>query len=327
MTNILIFGSTGLVGKVLIDLIESRNLPVNNITLVASDKSKGKIIKINEKNYNVINSTKSLELTNLDIIFFCASSTLAKQYCPKYLENNQNCFIIDNSSHYRLDPNVDIVIPPINKLLLKTGKRIISNSNCTTSGLIMAIYKLHKFGFKNIIISSFQSVSGSGYNGLNQLLRERLGENEINPIYPHNIHNNVIPLIGKLNENGVTSEEEKLINETKKILKDNSINITATCVRIPIEFCHSLSVTITFKNSVSLNEIKSCLNDQKELILTSDIITPLDIKNKNDVFVCRLRKDTNQKNTYNMFIIFNNLFRGASLNSIQIAEELIKLYF
>ena len=191
----------------------------------------------------------------------------------------------------------------------------------------MAIYKLHKFGFKNIIISSFQSVSGSGYNGLNQLLRERLGENEINPIYPHCIHNKVIPLIGKLNENGVTSEEEKLINETKKILKDNSINITATCVRIPIEFCHSLSVTITFKNSVSLNEIKSCLNDQKELILTSDIITPLDIKNKNDVFVCRLRKDTNQKNTYNMFIIFNNLFRGASLNSIQIAEELIKLYF
>ena len=327
MTNILIFGSTGLVGKVLIDLIEIINLTVNNITLVSSDKSKVKIIKINEKNYNVINSTKSLELTNLDIIFFCASSTLAKQYCPKYLENNQNCFIIDNSSHYRLDPNVDIVIPPINKLLLKTGKRIISNSNCTTSGLIMAIYKLHKFGFKNIIISSFQSVSGSGYNGLNQLLRERLGENEINPIYPHNIHNNVIPLIGKLNENGVTSEEEKLINETKKILKDNSINITATCVRIPIEFCHSLSVTITFKNSVSLNEIKSCLNDQEELILTSDIITPLDIKNKNDVFVCRLRKDINQKKTYNMFIIFNNLFRGASLNSIQIAEELIKLYF
>ena len=327
MTNILIFGSTGLVGKVLIDLIESRNLPVNNITLVASEKSKGKITKINEKNYIVINPTDSLELTNLDIIFFCASSTLAKQYCPKYLENNQNCFIIDNSSHYRLDSNVDIIIPPINKLLLKTGKRIISNSNCTTSGLIMAIYKLHKFGLKNIIISSFQSVSGSGYNGLNQLLRERLEEDETNPIYPHHIHNNIIPLIGKLNKEGITSEEEKLINETKKILKDNSINITATCVRVPIEFCHSLSITITFKNSVSLNEIKSCLNDQEELILTSDIITPLDIKNKNDVFVCRLRKDINQKKTYNMFIIFNNLFRGASLNSIQIAEELIKLYF
>ena len=155
----------------------------------------------------------------MDIIFFCASSTLAKQYCPKYLENNQNCFIIDNSSHYRLDSNVDIIIPPINKLLLKTGKRIISNSNCTTSGLIMAIYKLHKFGLKNIIISSFQSVSGSGYNGLNQLLRERLDEDETNPIYPHHIHNNIIPLIGKLNKEGITSEEEKLINETKKIFK------------------------------------------------------------------------------------------------------------
>jgi len=328
MVNILIFGCTGLVGKVLIDLIKERNFNITNVTLVASPKSKGKKIKINNIEYEVISADDSLRLVDLDIIFFCSSATLAKKYCPLYLKNNVNCFIIDNSSYYRLNDSVDIVIPPVNKNLLKLGKRIISNSNCTTSGLIMAIYKLNDFNIKKMIITSFQSVSGSGYSGLNQLIREQQDNVIENPEYCKQIHNNVIPLIGTLDPQNITSEEAKLIYETRKILKNDNIKIIATCVRIPIDFCHSLSLNITFNNDISLTDIEERMNSQEGLILINDdIITPIDIKDKHEVFVCRLRKDNCLKNTYSMFITFNNLYRGASLNSIQIAENLLKEYF
>ena len=153
MAKILIFGCTGLVGKVLIDLIKTRSFNPTHVTLVASSKSKGKKIKVNDIEYEVMNANDSLKIIDLDIIFFCSSATLAKKYCPLYLKNNEKCFIIDNSSHYRLNDSVDIIIPPINKNLLKMGKRIISNSNCTTAGLIMAIYRLNDFGIKKMIIT------------------------------------------------------------------------------------------------------------------------------------------------------------------------------
>lgn len=328
MVKILIFGCTGLVGKVLIDLIKERNFNCTHITLVASAKSKGKKIKVKNVEYEVISAIDSLKIIDLDIIFFCSSATLAKKYCPLYLKNNENCFIIDNSSYYRLNDSVDIIIPPVNKELLKMGKRIISNSNCTTAGLIMAIYKLNDFGIKKMIITSFQSVSGSGYSGLNQLIREQQDNVIENPEYCKQIHNNIIPLIGSLNSENITSEEEKLIYETRKILKNNNIKVISTCVRVPIDFCHSLSVNITFNNDVLIKDIRERMESQEELILINDdIITPIDIKDKHEVFVCRLRKDNCLKNTYSMFIIFNNLFRGASLNSIQIAEGLLKEYF
>ena len=328
MVKILIFGCTGLVGKVLIDLIKERNFNCTHITLVASAKSKGKKIKVKNVEYEVISAIDSLKIIDLDIIFFCSSATLAKKYCPLYLKNNENCFIIDNSSYYRLNDSVDIIIPPVNKELLKMGKRIISNSNCTTAGLIMAIYKLNDFGIKKMIITSFQSVSGSGYSGLNQLIREQQDNVIENPKYCKQIHNNIIPLIGSLNSENITSEEEKLIYETRKILKNNNIKVISTCVRVPIDFCHSLSVNITFNNDVLIKDIREKMESQEELVLINNgIITPIDIKDKHEVFVCRLRKDNCLKNTYSMFIIFNNLFRGASLNSIQIAEGLLKEYF
>jgi len=328
MVKILIFGCTGLVGKVLIDLIKARNFSLTQVILVASLKSKGKKIKVKDIEYEVMSANDSLKIIDIDIIFFCSSATLAKKYCPLYLKNNEKCFIIDNSSYYRLNDSVDIIIPPVNRDLLKMGKRIISNSNCTTAGLIMAIYKLNDFGIKRMIITSFQSVSGSGYSGLNQLIREQQDNVIENPEYCKQIHNNVIPLIGTLNSKNITSEEEKLIYETRKILKKKNIKIIATCVRVPIDFCHSLSVNITFSNDISLTDIKKRMNSQEGLILINDdIITPIDIKDKHDVFVCRLRKDDCLKNSYSMFITFNNLFRGASLNSIQIAEELLKNYF
>jgi len=327
MVNILIFGCTGLVGKVLIDLIHSRNFPIKNVTLIASSKSKGKIIKIYDKEYKIIEASKSLTITNLDIIFFCSSSSLSQKYCPKYLENNQGCFIIDNSSYYRQNANVDIIIPPVNSNLLKFGKRIISNSNCTTSGLIMAIFKLKEFEIQKINIVSLQSVSGSGYNGLNQLLSERHDGTCQNPTYNKQIYNNVIPLIGGLNDMDISTEELKLIDETRKILNNDNIKITAMCTRIPIEFCHSLIVSIQFKKDSTINEIKNKMREQKDLVISDNIITPAEIKQKNEVFICRLRKEENLENTYSMFITFNNLFRGASLNSIQIAEKLLELYF
>ena len=326
MVHILIFGCTGLVGKVLIDLIQSRKFPIINVTLVASSKSIGKILKIYDKEYKIIDADESLTITNLDIIFFCSSSSLAKKYCPQYLQNNTGCFIIDNSSHYRLDPNVDIIIPPINKNLLHSGKQIISNSNCTTSGLIMAIFNLKEFGIRKLHIVSLQSVSGSGYNGLNQLLSERQDGTCQNPIYDSQIYNNVIPLIGKLNDMNITTEETKLIDETKKILKNYDIQITSMCTRIPIEFCHSLVVQITFEQDVTIEDIKNKMKTQNDLVISDQMITPFEIKQRNEVFICRLRKDEILENTYSMFITFNNLFRGASLNSIQIAEELIKIY-
>jgi aspartate-semialdehyde dehydrogenase len=327
MVNTLIFGCTGLVGKVLIDLIQSRKFPITHVTLVASSKSKGKILKIYNKEYKIIDAEESLTITNLDIIFFCSSSSLAKIYCPKYLENNTNCFIVDNSSHFRLDPNVDIIIPPVNQNLLHFGKRIISNSNCTTSGLIMAIFNLKEFDIKKLNIVSLQSVSGSGYNGLNQLLSERQDGICQNPVYDAQIYNNVIPLIGSLNDLNITTEEAKLVYETKKILNNDNIIISAMCTRIPTEFCHSLVVQITFQKEISIQDIKEKMNEQDDLIISDQMITPFEIKQKNEVFVYRLRKDEALENTFSMFITFNNLFRGASLNSIQIAEKLIEIYF
>ncbi len=191
----------------------------------------------------------------------------------------------------------------------------------------MAIFKLKEFEIQKINIVSLQSVSGSGYNGLNQLLSERHDGTCQNPTYNKQIYNNVIPLIGGLNDMDISTEELKLIDETRKILNNDNIKITAMCTRIPIEFCHSLIVSIQFKKDSTINEIKNKMREQKDLVISDNIITPAEIKQKNEVFICRLRKEENLENTYSMFITFNNLFRGASLNSIQIAEKLLELYF
>ena len=322
MVNILIFGCTGLVGKTLIKLIELRDFKCNRITLVASTKNKGTFLNVQGNTCIIVEPADTIKLMDLDIIFFCSSSELASKYCPIYLQNNTNCFVIDNSSYYRLHSDIDIIIPPLNKHLLNNNKRIISNSNCTTSGLVMSIYNLQIYGIKQINITSLQSVSGSGYNGINQLNNEQQKKEVLHKAYSKNIYNNVIPLIGELNSE-ITTEEMKLIQETKKILNNKNIHITALCIRIPIEYCHSLVVNITFENNVTIDELKKEMKKQKGLILMDNIITPQEILNENDVYVCRLRKDAIRNNCFSMFITFNNVLRGASLNSIEIAEELI----
>ena len=325
MSNILVFGCTGLVGKVLIDLIHSRNYKYNDIILVASSKSENKKVVIADKEYSIITAETSLKYNNIDIIFFCSSSLLAEKYIPEYLKNNLNCVVIDNSSHYRLKSDIDIIIPPINKHLLKSGKRVISNSNCTTSGLILAIYKLKKFEIQEITITSLQSCSGSGYDGVNQLIQEQNKNKVTSQCYKHQIYENVIPKIGNINITGITTEEEKLIYETKKILMDNTIKISAMCIRVPIKFCHSLSIKIKLGKQTTVKEIINELKTQSGLTLSNDkneIYTPLNVKDKYDVFISRIRKDIEFKNTFSMFICFNNLYRGASLNSIEIAEAL-----
>lgn len=322
MSNILIFGCTGLVGKVLIDLIESRNFQFNNITLVASKKSKGKILKIKGMNIIIQEVEDTLNLNNLDFIFFCSSNDLASKYCNIYLKNNKNCYIIDNSSFYRLNPQVDIIIPPINKHLLDNNKRIISNSNCTTSGLVMVIYHLRDYGIKKINITSLQSVSGSGYSGINQLNAERNNLDSHDKCYDKNIYNNVIPLIGSCNDSQ-TTEELKLVNETRKILNNYDIEITTFCVRVPIEYGHSLVVNMELEKNIEVEDIKYILSDKEGLLVHNEYVTPNEIINDDNVHVSRLKKDKDFN--YSMFITFNNLLRGASLNSIEIAESIINL--
>ena len=330
MVNVLIFGATGLVGKILIDLISKKYFPYDNLILVASNKSVNKKITIKNTDYIITSVEYSLTLDNLDIIFFCASSTLSAQYIPQYLKNNKNVYIIDNSSNYRLDKNVDIIIPPLNTYLISRNKHLYANSNCTTAGLVMAIHCLHKYNISKLNIVSLQSVSGSGYNGLKQLEQEEsisLFTKLEDKYYNINIRHNLIPQIGKFDEFGNTEEENKLHNETLKILSTDDIIINAKCIRIPIEYCHSLVVNIEFKTNITKEQIENELIKQKGVIYIPDkVFTPYEIKDKYEIFVSRLTKDRSdnlETSVFTMFITFNNLFKGASYNSMEIAEYMI----
>ena len=323
--KVAIVGATGLVGSVLLSIMEQRNFPVSKLILAASEKSIGKKIIFNGDEHSVLDLQSALNLKP-EIALFSAGSETSLAWAPKFASTGS--VVIDNSSAWRMDPNKKLIVPEINAKSLTQNDRIIANPNCSTIQLAMALYPLHtNYTIKRLVISTYQSISGTGVKAIRQL------ENELNNIegemaYDYKIYGNAIPQCDVFLENGYTKEEMKLVNETRKILNDKSISITATAVRIPVLTGHSESVNIEFDNEYDLSELKILLSTNKGITLIDDTKNnlypmPLSCVGKDEVFVGRIRRDESRENSLNMWVVSDNLRKGAALNAIQIAEYII----
>ena len=320
-----IVGATGMVGNEILKIIQEKNLVYSELILVASNKSKGKELIINNKSHFIIDLEEMLS-KKPDLALFSAGSHISKIWAPKLAEIG--CKVIDNSSYWRMISDHKLIIPEINGAQLEKNDIIVANPNCSTIQLLIAIAPLHKkYKIKRIIISTYQSVTGTGKQAVDQLNNEEQGlAGEM--AYPHPIYRNALPHIDDFEENGYTKEEMKMVNETHKIL-DKSISITATAVRIPIEGGHCESVNITFSNDFIINDIYKTLNNTKGLKVVDDIHKnsypmPISSKGKDEVFVGRIRRDHSEKNSLNLWIVADNLRKGAATNTVQIAEYIIK---
>ncbi len=316
MKDIIIIGATGLVGNTLLNILEKNEFEINNLILVGN-KNIGNIIKFQKKDYKIISLESSLQLNLINpIIIFCTQTFVVKQNYQKYLNKFPNCYVIDNSSYFR--QTYSIIIPPLNFHLLQ-NQHIISNPNCVTAGLMMMLYPINKNDkITKIRITSFQSVSGSGHLGQKQLISEQ-NMNYSNKIYKKQIYNNVIPEIGEI-MNDITEEEQKIIYESKKILNNQEIDIYATCVRIPVMSCHSISLEFKTVNNISIDEIKQILVNVKTIKITEELPDYNLIVNTPDIIITRLRK---HNNSVFAFISFDNLYRGAAYNVYEIIKLLL----
>ena len=324
--NLAIIGSTGLVGKKMFEILEERKFPVEKIIPVASKKSEGSSIKFNGKQYRVISIENSLN-EKIDIALFSAGAEVSLKWAPKF--SNKGIYVIDNSSAWRMDDKVKLIIPEINGSLLESKDRIIANPNCSTIQMLMVLAPIHKhFQIKRIIISTYQSVTGTGKAAIDQLNNEK---NNIEGLmtYPHPIHQNALPQCDIFLNNGYTKEEMKLVNETHKILSDKSIKVSATAVRIPVFGGHAESVNIELKEKTNSNQIKRLLTKTFGVTVQDNPykgIYPMPIyaEGKDEVFVGRIREDFSKENSFNLWIVSDNLRKGAATNTIQIAEHMVK---
>ena len=320
-----VVGATGMVGTIMIKLLEERNFPVSEILLVASEKSIGNELHFNGKTIKVI-GLKDAFFKKPEIAIFSAGSAISLEWAPKFAEAGTT--VIDNSSAWRMDLSKKLVVPEINASTLTTDDKIIANSNCSTIQLVMALAPLHKkYRMKRVIISTYQSVSGTGKKAVNQL------ENEINGVqsemaYPYPIHKNALPHCDDFEANGYTKEEMKLAREPQKILNDRSFSISATAVRIPTAGGHSESVNVEFKKDFEINTVRKILHETPGVTVqdnpdTNTYPMPIYANGKDDVFVGRIRRDETLEKTLNMWIVSDNLRKGAATNAIQIAEYLM----
>lgn len=325
MLKIAIVGVTGLVGSVMLKVLEERNFKNIELIAVASSKSVGKEIVFFGKKIKIQSVEDALKL-NPDIAIFSAGSDASLSYAPKFAE--KSCYVIDNSSAWRMNRKVPLVVPEINANEITSKTKIIANPNCSTIQMVVALAPLHnKYKLKRLVISTYQSVTGTGVKAVKQL------ENEENNLvgekaYPYPIHRNLFPHGGSFLESGYTSEEEKLVNETRKILSDYNISISATVVRVPVTGGHSMAVNAEFISNYKLDAIRKIYNETPGIILYDDVNNniypmPLISEGKDEVFVGRLRRDNGNENTLNMWISADNLRKGAATNAIQIAEYLI----
>ena len=324
--KIAIVGATGMVGSVMLEVLAERKLPISEILLVASSRSIGKKIDFEGKTYSVIGLQDAIN-ARPNIALFSAGGVTSKEWAPKFAAIGTT--VIDNSSAWRMDVNKKLIIPEINADQLTKEDKIIANPNCSTIQMVMALAPLHKtYNIKRIVISTYQSITGTGIKAVEQLNNEVEG-NTGNMAYPHPIHENAIPQCDVFLENDYTKEEMKLVNETHKIFNDSTIGITATAVRIPVLGGHSESVNLEFEKSYEVNEIRSIL-DQTEGIEVKDdpknssYPMPIEAQGKDSVFVGRIRRDSSIQNGLNLWIVSDNLRKGAATNTIQIAEYLIK---
>jgi aspartate-semialdehyde dehydrogenase len=309
----------------MIQVLEERNFPVTELILVASEKSVGKEVSFKGNKYKVVGMQTAIRMKPAVALFSAGGST-SLEWSPKFAI--AGITVIDNSSAWRMDPSKKLIVPEINANELSANDKIIANPNCSTIQMVVALNPLHKkYKIKRIVVSTYQSVTGTGVKAVNQLMNERKGvKGEM--AYPYTIDLNVIPQIDVFTENGYTKEEMKMVNETKKIM-DNSIRVTATTVRIPVIGGHSESVNVEFENEFDLNEIRELLQGAPGVVLVDDVKNlkypmPIDAHNKDGVFVGRLRRDETQAKTLNMWIVSDNLRKGAATNAVQIAEYLVK---
>ena len=321
-------GATGMVGTVMLEVLKERNFKYDQLLLVASKKSVGKTISYLGKLYSLIDLEMALE-EKPDIAIFSAGGNTSLNWAPKFAEIGTT--VIDNSSAWRMDPSKKLIIPEINGNLIDTNDKIIANPNCSTIQMLMVLYPLHKkYKINRVVVSTYQSITGTGVKAVKQL------ENESNNIegemaYNYQIHQNAIPHCDDFLENGYTKEEMKLSNETNKIL-DKEIKVTATAVRIPVMGGHSESVNIEFKSSFVISDVKSILSTTSGVTLQdniSELLYPMPFysSGKDDVFVGRIRQDFSCTNTINLWIVADNLRKGAATNAIQIAEKVVKKFF
>ena len=324
-----VVGATGMVGTIMIKLLEERNFPVSEILLVASEKSIGNELYFNGKTIKVIGLKDAL-FKKPEIAIFSAGSAISLEWAPKFAEVGTT--VIDNSSAWRMDLSTKLVVPEINASTLTANDKIIANPNCSTIQLVMALAPLHeKYRMRRVIISTYQSVSGTGKKAVNQL------ENEISGVqsemaYPYPIHKNALPHCDDFEENGYTKEEMKLAREPQKILNDRSFSISATAVRIPTTGGHSESVNVEFKKDFEINNVRKILHETPGLIVqdnpdTNTYPMPIYANGKDEVFVGRIRRDETLEKTLNMWIVSDNLRKGAATNAIQIAEYIIDKKF
>lgn len=324
--KVAVVGATGLVGSMILRVLEERNFPVTELIPVASERSKGKEISFKGNKYKVVTVDEAIALKP-DIALFSAGGTTSTEFAPKFAE--VGTIVVDNSSAWRMDPTKKLIVPEVNASVLTADDRIIANPNCSTIQMVVVLKPLHdKYKIKRVVVSTYQSVTGTGVKAVTQLNDERAGI-EGEKAYPYKIDLNVIPQIDVFVENGYTKEEMKMIQETNKIMGDDTIRVTATTVRIPVIGGHSESINIEFENDFDLNEVRSVLSSQPGLVVVDDPANqkypmPLDAHEKDEVFVGRIRRDETQDNTLNLWVVADNLRKGAATNAVQVAEYLVK---
>jgi aspartate-semialdehyde dehydrogenase len=323
--KVAVVGATGMVGQVMLNVLNERNFPVTELIPVASEKSLGKTVDFNNQTFSVVTLEMAVALKP-DVAIFSAGGETSLLWAPKFAEVGTT--VIDNSSAWRMDPDKKLIVPEINGDLLTAADKIIANPNCSTIQLVLALAPLHKkYSIKRVIVSTYQSITGTGVKAVQQLENERA--NEVGEMaYPYPIDKNCLPHCDSFEDNGYTKEEMKLTKETKKIL-DPAINVTATAVRVPVVGGHSEAVNVEFLNDFDLAEVRKLLHESEGITVKDDPTTnnypmPRFAAGKDDVFVGRIRRDESQANTLNMWIVADNLRKGAATNAVQIAELLVR---
>lgn len=322
--NIAIVGATGLVGQVILEILEKFEFDLDNIYAIASKKSIGKSIKFRNQEITIISIENAIE-NDIDVAIFSAGKELSLKWAPIFI--NKGIYVIDNSSAWRMDETKKLIVPEINGHILEKNDKIIPNPNCSTIQMVMAIHSIHaKYNILRIIVSTYQSISGTGRKAIAQLEGEQ-NSIKTEKVYPHQIYKNAIPHCDEFEKNGYTKEEMKLVNETNKIL-DSNISITATAVRLPISGGHSESINLTLENQFKIDDIKSIIKNSEGVILEDNpsenlYPMPLSSQGKDEVYVGRVRRDNSCENSLNMWVVSDNLRKGAATNTIQIIKLLV----
>lgn len=324
--KVAVVGASGLVGQKMLQIMSERNFPAEELLPVASERSVGKKVSYNGKDYTILSMEDAIA-AKPDIALFSAGGSVSLEYAPKFAE--AGTVVIDNSSAWRMDVSKKLIVPEVNGHVLRIDDRIIANPNCSTIQMVVALKPLHDaFQIKRIVVSTYQSVTGSGKGAVDQLEGERAGK-DIKKVYPHKIDMNALPHIDVFQENGYTKEEMKMVNETMKIMGDDSIKVTPTCVRIPTIGGHSEAINVEFENEYTLEQVYSILSKAPGVTVVDDLAKneypmPLNAHDKDDVFVGRIRRDETQPKTLNLWVVSDNLRKGAATNTIQIAEYMLE---